>query len=132
MAVLLLRLSKGCARAGAGVRRQQADPAPRCDRLIQPLVAFPAHWSPMSILFYTGTMFPVAYRTGAFIAFHGSAYRAPLPQEGYHIVFLQFNDGMAGDYQILRDRVRRRHDEPRRAPRTARWVSRKGPTARCT
>ncbi|MGH7617440.1 MAG: PQQ-dependent sugar dehydrogenase [Gemmatimonadaceae bacterium] len=76
-------------------------PAPRCDRLIQPLVAFPAHWSPMSMLFYTGTMFPTAYRTGAFIAFHGSAFRAPLPQEGYHIVFLQFSNGMAGDYQIF-------------------------------
>lgn len=76
-------------------------PAPRCDRQIQPLVAFPAHWSPMSILFYTGAMFPVAYRTGAFIAFHGSAFRAPLPQEGYHVVFLQFNGAMAGDYQIF-------------------------------
>ena len=73
----------------------------RCDRLIQPLVAFPAHWSPMSILFYTGTMFPAAYRTGAFIAFHGSANRAPLPQEGYHIAFLQFNGELAGDYEIF-------------------------------
>jgi glucose/arabinose dehydrogenase len=73
----------------------------RCDRLIQPLVAFPAHWSPMSMLFYTGAMFPPAYRTGAFIAFHGSAYRAPLPQEGYHIVFLQFANGMAGDYDVF-------------------------------
>jgi glucose/arabinose dehydrogenase len=75
--------------------------AVRCDRAIQPLVAFPAHWAPMSILFYTGSMFPPAYRSGAFIAFHGSAYRAPLPQEGYHIVFLQFNNGLAGDYQIF-------------------------------
>lgn len=73
----------------------------RCERLIQPLVAFPAHWSPMSILFYTGKMFPVAYRTGAFVAFHGSAYRAPLPQEGYHIVFIQFTGAIPGDYQIF-------------------------------
>jgi glucose/arabinose dehydrogenase len=81
-----------------GGNKQTSD---RCDRLIQPLVAFPAHWSPMSMLFYTGTMFPAAYRTGAFIAFHGSAYRSPLPQEGYHIVFLQFSDEMAGDYEIF-------------------------------
>jgi glucose/arabinose dehydrogenase len=81
-----------------GGNKQTSD---RCDRLIQPLVAFPAHWSPMSMLFYTGTMFPQAYRTGAFIAFHGSAYRSPLPQEGYHIVFLQFIDDMAGDYQVF-------------------------------
>jgi glucose/arabinose dehydrogenase len=73
----------------------------RCDRLIQPLVAFPAHWSPMSMLFYTGAMFPPAYRSGAFIAFHGSAHRAPLPEEGYHVVFLQFNGEAPGDYQIF-------------------------------
>ena len=73
----------------------------RCDRLIQPLVAFPAHWSPMSILFYTGAMFPPAYRSGAFVAFHGSADRAPLPQEGYHIVFIQFSNGTPGDYQVF-------------------------------
>jgi glucose/arabinose dehydrogenase len=73
----------------------------RCDRLIQPLVAFPAHWAPMSILFYTGAMFPPAYRSGAFVAFHGSADRAPLPQEGYHIVFVQFSSGIPGDYQVF-------------------------------
>jgi glucose/arabinose dehydrogenase len=81
-----------------GGNKQSTD---RCDRLIQPLVAFPAHWSPMSILFYTGSMFPEAYRSGAFIAFHGSARRAPLPQEGYHVVFQQFNGEMPGDYQIF-------------------------------
>lgn len=75
----------------------------RCDRLIQPLVAFPAHWSPMSILFYTGKMFPAQYQTGAFIAFHGSAYRAPLTQEGYHVVFLQFKEGLAADYSVFAD-----------------------------
>jgi glucose/arabinose dehydrogenase len=89
------------ARVVAPEYRGSQQAAARCDRLIQPLVAFPAHWAPMSILFYTGSMFPPAYRTGAFIAFHGSAYRAPLPQEGYHIVFLQFNKALAGDYQIF-------------------------------
>ena len=73
----------------------------RCDRLIQPLIVFPAHWSPMSILFYTGKMFPAQYQGGAFIAFHGSAYRAPLPQEGYHVVFLQFKENLAADYTIF-------------------------------
>ena len=70
----------------------------RCERLIQPLITFPAHWSPMSLLFYTGKMFPPKYQTGAFIAFHGSAFRAPMPEEGYEIVFLPFNDGFPGDY----------------------------------
>jgi glucose/arabinose dehydrogenase len=70
----------------------------RCDRLIQPLIAFPAHWAPMSMLFYSGKMFPANYQGGAFIAFHGSAYRSPLPEEGYHVIFLQFKDGQAADY----------------------------------
>ena len=73
----------------------------RCDRLIQPLIAFPAHWSPMGLLFYTGTMFPPQYRGGAFIAFHGSAARAPFPEEGYQVVFLGFKDGMAAEDTIF-------------------------------
>ena len=74
----------------------------RCDRLIQPLIAFPPHWSPMSMLFYTGRMFPPQYRNGVFIAFHGSAYRSPLPEEGYQVVFLQFtSDDLAGNYTVF-------------------------------
>jgi glucose/arabinose dehydrogenase len=79
-----------------------AKQAARCARLIQPLLAFPAHWSPMSMLFYTGTMFPAAYRTGAFVAFHGSADRAPLPEEGYQIAYVAFaHDDLVGDYSIF-------------------------------
>ena len=75
----------------------------RCERMIQPLATFPAHWSPMSMVFYTGKMFPAEYQTGAFVAFHGSAYRAPLPQEGYHVVFIQFKEGLAADYRVFAD-----------------------------
>ena len=73
----------------------------RCDRLIQPLIAFPAHWAPMSMLFYTGKMFPPSYQGGAFIAFHGSAFRAPLAQDGYQVIFMQFKDGLPGDYSVF-------------------------------
>jgi glucose/arabinose dehydrogenase len=86
---------------------EYSEPKPepaRCDRHIQPLIPFPAHWSPMSIVFYTGKMFPEKYRNGAFIAFHGSAYRAPLPQEGYNVVFVAFKDGLPfGDYETFAD-----------------------------
>ncbi len=81
-----------------GGDKQRTD---RCDRLIQPLVAFPAHWAPMAMVFYSGKMFPASYQGGAFIAFHGSAFRAPLAQEGYHLVFQQFKNGMAGDYSVF-------------------------------
>ena len=73
----------------------------RCDRLIQPLVVFPAHWSPMAMVFYSGKMFPPQYQGGAFIAFHGSSQRAPVAEEGYQIVFQQFKDGMAADYTVF-------------------------------
>ena len=57
-----------------------------------PLVALPAHWAPMQMLFYGGTQFPGRYRNGAFIAMHGSWNRAPLPQSGYNVVFIPFSE----------------------------------------
>jgi glucose/arabinose dehydrogenase len=73
----------------------------RCERLIQPLISFPAHWAPMSMLFYTGKMFPPNYQGGVFVAFHGSSFRAPLAQDGYQVVFMQFKDGLPSDYSIF-------------------------------
>jgi glucose/arabinose dehydrogenase len=59
----------------------------RCARKANPVVAFPGHWAPMATLFYTGTQFPAKYRSGAFVAFHGSWNRAPLPQQGFRVAF---------------------------------------------
>ncbi|HEY4129803.1 MAG TPA: hypothetical protein VGM50_04270, partial [Gemmatimonadaceae bacterium] len=73
----------------------------RCDRLIQPLMTYPAHWSPMSMLFYNGKMFPANYQGGAFIAFHGSANRSPVAEEGYQIIYQTFKNGLAADYTIF-------------------------------
>jgi cytochrome c5 len=66
----------------------------------RPLVAIPAHWAPMQMLFYTADQFPQKYRNGAFIATHGSWNRAPLPQGGYNVIFIPFDEtGMPlGDY----------------------------------
>jgi glucose/arabinose dehydrogenase len=58
-----------------------------------PLHAFPGHWAPNDMVFYWGDQFPERYRGGAFIAWHGSWNRAPLPQEGYRVTFLPFADG---------------------------------------
>jgi glucose/arabinose dehydrogenase len=41
-------------------------------------------------MFYTGNQFPSKYKNGAFIAFHGSWNRAPLPQAPGRIVFVPF------------------------------------------
>jgi glucose/arabinose dehydrogenase len=68
----------------------------RCTEREQPVAAFPAHWAPNALLFYTGTMFPPSYHGGAFIAFHGSWNRAPLPQGGYNLVFVPFSGDRVG------------------------------------
>jgi len=68
---------------------------------------FPAHWAPDALLFYTGSQFPPRYREGAFIAFHGSWNRAPLPQAGYNVVFQPMTNGRAsGAYEIFADGFR--------------------------
>lgn len=78
-----------------------------------PIMAFPAHWAPDGLLFYTGTQFPQRYKNGAFIAFHGSWDRTPFPQQGYKVVFVPFKgakpasehwqdfaDGFAGKHKL--------------------------------
>ncbi len=77
----------------------------RCDQYPLPLIGFPGHWAPNDLLFYGGDQFPEKYRGGAFIVFHGSWNRAPLPQGGFNIVFVQFTEGepTTGDYEIFAD-----------------------------
>jgi len=62
----------------------------QCAGKTPPLMAFPAHWAPNGMLFYGSSTFPSQYRGGAFIAFHGSWNRAPLPQAGFRVVFAPF------------------------------------------
>lgn len=69
---------------------------------LDPLVAFPAHMAPMALLFYKGNQFPAKYKEGAFITFHGSWNRAPLPQEGYFVAFVPFKNGKpSGEWEIF-------------------------------
>ncbi len=69
-----------------------------------PVLNFPGHWAPVGLQFYNATQFPEKYRGGAFVSFHGSWNRAPLPQQGYNIAFVPF-DGIkpAGGYEIFAD-----------------------------
>ncbi len=77
----------------------------RCADKEQPIMAFPAHWAPNDLVFYQGDAFPEQYRQGAFIAFHGSWNRAPLPQRGYMVAFVPFGaDGLpSGEYERFAD-----------------------------
>lgn len=69
-----------------------------------PLIGFPGHWAPNGLKFYSGDAFPESYRGGAFLAFHGSWNRMPLPQGGYKVVFIPFAGGApAGDWSVFAD-----------------------------
>ena len=74
------------------------------DKFINPAMAFPAHMAPNGLLFYTGNQFPARYKNGAFIAFHGSWNRSPLPQEGYYVVFVPYENGKpTGKWEVFAD-----------------------------
>jgi glucose/arabinose dehydrogenase len=79
-----------------------------CTAMNQPLETFGAHWAPNGITFYTGNQFPVRYRNGAFIAFHGGFDRAPLPNEGFKLMFVPMgNDGNpSGPAEVFADWIR--------------------------
>ncbi len=68
----------------------------------EPIATFPAHWAPNDLMFYTGEQFPARFRDGAFVVFHGSWNRAPLPQAGYNVVFVPFDGALPGpDFEIF-------------------------------
>ncbi len=71
----------------------------RCGGAKQPEYVFPGHWAPNDMMFYTGAQFPAEYEDGAFVAFHGSWNRAPLPQQGFRVVFLPIKGGKSGPYR---------------------------------
>jgi glucose/arabinose dehydrogenase len=76
----------------------------RCGDKKTPLIGFPGHWAPNGLLFYTGSQLPESFRGGAFIAFHGSWNRAPLPQGGYNVVFAPFRGNEpAGSWEVFAD-----------------------------
>jgi glucose/arabinose dehydrogenase len=76
----------------------------RCSSKKAPIVAFPGHWAPNALAFYTGSTFPAKYRDGAFIAFHGSWNRNGEPQAGYRVVFAPAKDwAFDGTYETFAD-----------------------------
>lgn len=57
-----------------------------------PDVLITAHSVPLGLLFYTGTMFPEAYRGDLFVAMRGSTNRVKMA--GYQVVRIDFKDGV--------------------------------------
>ncbi|MGA8437203.1 MAG: PQQ-dependent sugar dehydrogenase [Candidatus Sulfotelmatobacter sp.] len=75
-----------------------------CANKIGPAAAFSAHWAPNGMVRYDGKNFPIRYRDGVFIAFHGSWNRAPYAQGGYNVVFQPLDgDHASGNCEIFAD-----------------------------
>jgi glucose/arabinose dehydrogenase len=76
-----------------------------CASYNQPLAKFGAHWAPNGLTFYSGKQFPRRYRGGAFVAFHGGFDRAPLPNEGFNVMFIPMgkNGSPSGASEIFAD-----------------------------
>ena len=77
-----------------------------CDAREDPIDEYPAHWSPLSMLFYTGSQFPNRYEGGLFIAFHGSRFDFTLQPAGpgYNVAFVRWRNGKpAGRYEVFAD-----------------------------
>jgi glucose/arabinose dehydrogenase len=71
----------------------------RCVQMKNPLIGFPAHWAPMALAFNAMSALGPEYEGGVFLAFHGSWNHAPLPQEGFRVVYIPFSDGKpTGEY----------------------------------
>lgn len=85
----------------------------RCADKREPVAAYPAHWAPNGLTIYNAEAFPGPYRGGAFIAFHGSWNRAPLPQGGYNVVFQPMADGKpSGKFVVFADGFAGAVEEP--------------------
>jgi glucose/arabinose dehydrogenase len=87
--------------------------AGRCESAPRPVVAFPGHWAPDGMVFYNNRQFPLKYRGGLFIAFHGSWNRAPQPQQGYKVMFVPIARGVAtGQSEVFADGCCRSGGQP--------------------
>jgi glucose/arabinose dehydrogenase len=64
-----------------------------------PVFNFPAHVATLGMHFYTGGMFPAAYRGSAFVAEHGSWNRS-VP-DGYQVVMVPFRGGQPAGEQAF-------------------------------
>ena len=71
----------------------------RCADREDPIVAFPAHYAPNGMHFYSGVQFPQQYRGAAFIAFHGG----PNLLESYHVGVVRFTSGNPSKPEVFAD-----------------------------
>ncbi len=76
----------------------------RCEKIKEPIIAFPGHFGPNDLVIYQGELFPESYRGGAFIVFHGAYYKNANERTGYQVVFVE-REGqtLSSDWQVFAD-----------------------------
>ncbi|MCB0490335.1 MAG: sorbosone dehydrogenase family protein [Cyclobacteriaceae bacterium] len=70
-----------------------------CSDFIKPVQNLNAHVAPLGVKFYTGTMFPEAYRNQIFIAEHGSWNRTK--KSGHLVSLVKVEGGAATSYETF-------------------------------
>jgi glucose/arabinose dehydrogenase len=80
----------------------------RCADREDPIAHYPAHWAPLSMLFYDGEMFRGQYRGALFIAWHGTRFDPALQPAGpgYNVTYTRWQAGAGGpvaQYEIFAD-----------------------------
>ena len=84
---------------GGDLSDPEYGPAQSCDQFTKPAVKLDAHVAPLGMRFYTGNMFPEAYRHQIFIAEHGSWNRTR--KSGYRITVVRTDGGQVIGYETF-------------------------------
>lgn len=71
----------------------------RCSRFVPPALKLDPHGAALGMRFYTGTQFPSQYRSGIFVAQHGSWNRStPI---GYRVLFVPIENGKPAGAEVF-------------------------------
>jgi glucose/arabinose dehydrogenase len=71
----------------------------RCSEFTPPAQRFGAHVASLGMRFYTGSMFPAAYKNRIFIAEHGSWNRSK--KSGYRVMMATVENGKVTDHRVF-------------------------------
>src|SRR5262249_32569250 len=85
-----------------------------CGQFVNPSLALPPHVAPLGMRFYTGAMFPAAYKNQLIVAYHG------FRDDGHRLVVVPVDDqGRPGTGQprdIIRKWIKKGDNDPQGAP----------------
>ncbi len=84
---------------GRSIRDPEFGGERECGEFAPPAIELDAHVAALGVLFYTGSMFPEAYRGQLFIAEHGSWNRT-VPQ-GYRLILARFAAGQVTGREVF-------------------------------